>query len=163
MPMIPLAIYRLCEEKLTARYMLISRANERLKDARGRAYAVQGMAADPNGGSHGGGHGDALERKSIAVVEAENGLRAALRWDDVIHRLDRRYPPESKEGTIAGYLYGWTSSRPLTQEEVCALLDVDRKTVRKYRDTFVINCALLAAAEGLVKIEDEGTRPEGDV
>lgn len=155
--MIPTAIYRLCEEKLLARYALISRANDRLREARGRAYAVQGMAADPNGGSHGSGSGDALERKSIAVIEAETALMAALRWDDVMHRLDRLFPPESKEGTIAGYLYGWTMHRPLTQEEVCRILDVERKTVRKYRDTVVINCALLAAAAGLVDMEEGDT------
>lgn len=157
MPMIPTAIYQLCEEKLAARYALISRANDRLKEARARAYTVQGMAADPNGGSHGSGRGDALERKTIAVLEAETGLRAALRWDDVMHRLDRLFPPESKEGTIAGYLYGWTMHRPLTQEEVCRILGVERKTVRKYRDAVVINCALLAAAAGLVDMEEGDT------
>lgn len=156
MPMIPRKIYRLCERQLLARYNLIASANERLKEARAMAYSVAAQALDAQGGSHGSGRGDGLERKAIAVVEARQALKDALAWDDVIHRLERLFPDGTMEARVAGYLYGWTTGTPVTQEDVCRILRRNRQTVRRYRDTYVTNCALLAAEAGLITIEEDG-------
>ena len=156
MPMIPDRIYRLCEKKLAARYMSVFRATERLKEVQARAYTVPGMRINENGGGGGKGRGDAVAQKALSVAEAEKALENALRWEAVFQRLESVYPKESKEGRIAERLYGWAGAA-MRQEAVCRLLRIDRKTCRKYRDTYVINCALLAAAEGLIGWEGENS------
>ena len=154
MAIIPQGTYRKCEQMLYRRFDLIAAAQEELREARARAYAAGGQALDPIGGGNGTPSGDALERKAISAAEAENRLREALAWDDVLRKLDRIYPATTKEGRAAWLLYGWRTGTPLTVERVRRLMNVDRKTVRGYRDTYVVNCCLLAATAGLIRIHD---------
>lgn len=149
MPVIPDALYRQCEARLRDRWAAIGRAEERLKEARARAYAVTAAPTDRQG-SRGSSRGDALERKALAVAEAEEQLRLALAWDDVLRRLDRIYPADTPEGTVAGYLYG----NGLTQADCCRLMQRERKRIRELKDTYIINCALLAIQAGLARLEE---------
>lgn len=149
--MIPKTLYDLCERRLRDRYAAIDRAQERLREARARAYSVGGKPENAEGGRGGTPAGDGLERKAISVTEAEEELRRALGWDDIFRRLDRIYPPETPEGTVARYLYG----NGLTQADCCRIMGRERKRIRALKDTYVINCALLAVQAGLARMEEE--------
>lgn len=149
--LIPQAVYYECEKWLRKHSDLIHAATLHLREVRAEAYSVRAAALDSIGGERGTGRGDALERKAMAVTEAEEQLRLALRWNDIVTRLKHMYPEETREGTAFDLLY----QRGMTQEEVCRLLNVERKTVRRCRDKLVINCALLAVQEGLVQLETE--------
>lgn len=151
MAVIPDGLYKQCDARLKDRLTAIERAEERLKEARARAYSVHAGAADPVGGSHATGSGDGLERKAISVAEAEEQLRQALAWDDVFRRLDRIYPPETPEGQVAHLLY----NAGLTQADCCRMMDRDRKRIRELKDSIVVNCALLAVQAGLMRMEEE--------
>lgn len=155
MPVIGKAMYEACEGWLREREARVAAAERRLRLARERAYDAHAAPMDKNGGSR-SGRGDALERKAIAVQEAEEQLRQALRWDDAVTRTGRIYPPDTREGKVMRLLY----ERGMTQEDVCRSLHVERKTVRRCRDKIVINCALLAVQAGLMRME-EG--PENEV
>ena len=150
MPVIPDSLYRQCESRLRDRWAAIERAEKRLREARQRAYSVSAAPMDRPGGS-GSGKGDALERKALAVAEAEQALFDALAWDDVIRRLDRIYPSSTPEGEVAAYLYG----NGLTQADCCRLLHKERKRIRELKDAYIINCALLAIQAGLARMEEE--------
>lgn len=147
--MIPRGLYELCDKRLRDRYSAIDRARERLREAEADACSVGGKPGDREGG-RGTPRGDGLERKAIRVAEAREALQAALDWDDVFRRLDRIYPPETQEGTVARYLYG----NGLKQADVCRILGRERKRVRELKDTYVINCALLAVQAGLARMEE---------
>lgn len=153
---IPRRIYRATEARLRARYTAIEEARDALEMARAMAYSAQAAPMDPNGGSHGTGRGDALERKAISVHEAEEELRRVLAWDDVFHRMDRIYPVDTPEGRVGWYLY----QNGLTQADISTILGCDRQTVRRHKDIYVLNCALLAAMAGLVRMGDED--PQGN-
>lgn len=147
--MIPKTLYTLCDKRLRDRYAAIERAEERLREARARAYSVGGKPENAEGGRGGTPARDGLERKAIRVAEAREALQEALDWDDVFRQLDRIYPPETPEGTVARYLYG----NGLTQADCCRILGRERKRIRALKDTYVINCALLAVQAGLTRME----------
>lgn len=141
-------VYQETERRLQERYTAIEQARELMAAARAGAYTVKAAPMDPNGGGRGTGRGDALERKAITVAEAEAELRAALAWDDVFRRLDRIFPPDTKEGRVGWYLY----QNGLTQADICRIMGCDRQTVRRNKDVYILNCALLAAMAGLVRM-----------
>ena len=147
---IPAGLYALCEKRRRRRYTAIRAAEERLREARRAAEAAHAAPADPNGGSHGAGRGDGLERAAIRVVEAEEQLRQALAWDDCFTRMDRIYSAGSLEDSISRLMY----DKGYTQSAVCQALGLHRVTVRRYQDTYVINLALLAVQAGLARMED---------
>lgn len=147
--MIPRELYALCDKRLRDRYAAIERAEERLREAEARACSVGGKPENAEGGHGGTPSGDGLERKAIRLAEARETLRAALDWDDVIRRLERIYPPETPEGTVARYLY----DEGLTQADCCRLMGRERKRIRELKDAYVINCALLAVQAGLARME----------
>jgi len=147
--------YRICEAKLRRRLELVPLAAEELRDAREWAHAVKGQAFDAAGGGRGTPGGDGIERRAISVTEAEERLRSALRWDEVMRRLERLYPAGTREGRAAWLLYGWKTGSPLTLERTARLMGVSVVTVRRYRDTYLIACALLAAEAGLIRIQED--------
>ena len=149
---IPVGLYALCEKRRRRRYTAIGAAQERLREARQAAEAVHSAPPDPNGGSHGAGRGDGLERAAIRAVEAEEQLRQALAWDDVFTRMDRIYPEGCLEDTISRLMY----DKGYSQAAVCQALGLHRVTVRRYRDTYVINLALLAVQAGLARWMENG-------
>lgn len=148
---IPAGLYALCEKRRRRRYTAIGAAEERLREARQAAEAAHAAPPDPNGGSHGAGHGDGLERAAIRVVEAEEQLRQALAWDNIFTRMDRIYPAGCLEDTVSRMLY----DKGFTQATVGEALGMHRITVRRYQDRYVINLALLAVQEGLARMEEK--------
>ena len=150
MAVIPDGLYKQCDARLRERWTAISRAQERLNEAKARAYTVSAAPTD-SGGGHGGGTGDALERKAISVQEAEEQLRQALAWDDVFWRLDRIFPPGTREGEAARYLY----TNGLNAADSARAMGISWKTIWDLRNNYIINCALLAVQEGLVTMDEE--------
>ena len=148
MAMIDRELYEVCEARLRDRFAAVDRARERLEEARARAYSVQQAPPDPNGGSHGQGRGDKLERAAIAVHEAEEQLRQALAWQDVGTKLARIYPLSSPEGRAGDLIY----NRGMTQADCCLQMHRDRKTVRRYQDAYIMNALLLAVQAGLLRL-----------
>ena len=147
---IPAGLYALCEKRRRQRYTAIRAAEEQLARAREAAESAHAAPPDPNGGSHGSGRGDGLERAVIRVMEAEKRLGEMLAWDDCFARLDRIYPEGCLEDTISRLMY----DKGYSQAAVCQALGLHRVTVRRYQDTYVINLALLAVQAGLARMED---------
>lgn len=85
------------------------------------------------------------------VRRCEKRLEAARQWQAVFALLDRTFPAGSEEGKVAALLYG----EKRTQEEICALFQCTRQTVRRRRDNYVCHCALFAAAAGLIQIRED--------
>ena len=154
MPYVSDALYALCESRLKGRMEAIEQAQRRLEEARAAAYAVHGANFDKVGGS-GSGRGSALEKAALRITEAENALREALRWDDIAHRLQRAYPASStKQGLVAMYLF----DRGMTQADAARLMGVERGTIRRWKDDYLMACALYAVEAGLAKVDDDGKR-----
>lgn len=81
------------------------------------------------------------------VIEAEERLSAAIRWSMVYARLDELFDG-TPEGEVAAALY----RDKLTAARIAEQRYVDRQTVRRLRDTYVVHAALLAAELGLVRM-----------
>lgn len=143
---IPQKIYRQIEGVLRQRDRLLGEAQERLQDARDRAYSATAPAVDTDHVSSGVSY-DRLERAAISVVEAEDAVRRASRWGQVFLRLD-----EAFEGTRAGDAAKLLYSDGLTQAQMAARLQIDRQTARRLQDKYVTNAALFAAAAGLISV-----------
>lgn len=158
---IPERVYRLVERKLRQAGHLQDRALEQLREAKARAYFPS--ASMPEGSENQGADGlpdassiraqgkhDGQERKTLAVLTAEEELAKAEQWEQAIQDTDGVYPRSSPEGMVAMLYYrlGWT------QAAICSRLHIDRQTARRRRDTYVINCALFAAAAGLIELKE---------
>lgn len=143
---IPQKIYRQIEGVLRQRDRLLGDAQERLLDARDRAYSATAPAADAEHVS-GGASYDRLERAAIQVVEAEEAVRKASAWGVVFLRLDEAFEG-SRTGDAARLFYG----EEMTQAQVAARLHIDRQTARRLEDKYVTAAALFAAAEGLISV-----------
>lgn len=155
--MIPKEIFDLCVRRRRARYQAIRRAAEQLRMARERAESMS-HAPDPNGGSHGSGQGDGLERKAISVAEAELRLRRALAWDNVFARMDRIFPAGTREMITARMIF----DKELSIAQAARIQSVDRQTVMRARDNYIVNVALVAAAAGLIRFAEEKDEGKGD-
>lgn len=150
MSVIPQKIYRLVENRLRDRWTMLPRARAALYAAQAAAAAPPGQATDKTPVQ--GGGSDRTQAAVLRVIQAEERLRQAEKWAAVFALLDETFPFEgTAEGVVAGYLYG----NGMTQEEVCRATHCDRQTVRRRRDNYVAHCALFAAAEGLIRIEEE--------
>lgn len=149
MPMIPDELYQRAERMRRNRGRFTARAREQLARARERAGSLPGGIGSISGGT-GGIPQSRTEKAALAVIRAEKGLERALKWEKVFRALDLIYPPESDEGLIAADLY----DRGMSQEQICRKLGTDRQTVRRRRDRYIYRLILLAAAAGLVTIND---------
>lgn len=151
MPLIPRAIYALCEAKLRQRESLMRRAMERLESARAAAFAANAPRPDPNGGGRAqGGKHTPTERAAFALLQAEAEAEEAQRWAEVFALLDNTFAG-TPEAEIAQALY----LRRMRQADICAQMGIDRQKIRKYRDTYICHCALFAASKGIIKLEED--------
>lgn len=150
MPLIPQEIYALVERKRRSRYVMIPRAESALMEAQARAVNIAAPAADAV--TIRGSDKDKMTGKVAAIIRAEEKLEQARKWEDVFRLMDRVFPFEStKEGIIAGYMY----DNGMTQKEASRACHCSRDAVRRLRDNWVCHAALIAAGEGLIRIEKD--------
>ena len=147
MSVIPQSIYRLVDHRLKNRWELAARARAKLYDAQQAALSVSSPATDQE--NHSSGPGNRTRALALKIVEAEEQVKQAERWEEAFRLTDDAFPFESTpEGVIAGYLY----SNGMNIQETCAATGRKRTTVIHLRDNYVCHCALFAAALGLIDI-----------
>ena len=160
MSVIPQKIYRLVENRLRQRWEQAARARAKLYDAQQAALSVSSPATDQE--NHPSGPGNRTQALALKIVEAEEQVKQAERWEEAFRLTDAELPFESTpEGVIAGYLYG----NGMNIQETCAATGRKRSTVIHLRDNYVCHCALFAAAMGLIDIrkgKDDGKTEELD-
>jgi hypothetical protein len=83
------------------------------------------------------------------VIAAEETLDCANRWALVLTRLGEIFDGK-QEKELAELLY----VQKLTAQEIAKRWGVDRQTVRRLKDNYVIHAALLAAENGLVRMSE---------
>lgn len=164
MAVIPRQVYDEVEARLYERKTLVVRASERLARAQEMAYSIPSFTPEalpekamkkrgvnPNTIHGKGVTGDPTERATFAILQAEADFCTATKWAEVFSRLDEIFAGKP-EAVIADAIY----TQHELQKDVAARLHYDRQSVRRYRDTYVCHCALIAAEQGLIKItEDE--------
>lgn len=162
MAVIPRKIYNHVEEQLYHRQTAVSAASVRLMDARSRASLVRSQmqtnltekqirhrGVDPST-IHGSGlTSDPTADCVVAILEAEAALCTAIKWADAFSRLDEFFTGKP-EADVARAIY----DQHVKQCDVADALHMDRQSVRRYRDTYVCHCALIAAQLGLIKITE---------
>lgn len=160
---IPERVYRLVERKLMGAGRLKATALSRAEEARARAMYPRSSMPMPTDGSgdprlpdaatiRAGHAGNSTERKIIEALSADSQVETAEKWEAVIRKAFSMYPPSSPEGAVAKLYY----RDRFSQSAICGKLSIDRQTVRRRRDAFVVNTALLAAAAGLIRMSDPG-------
>lgn len=157
MPWIPRSVYDEVEAKLLRRTEMVRSASLRLARARERMRSLGSMpqeldeqtARRPGVNPHAihgkGGASDPTARAAMQLERADQALRTALAWVDIFGRADVLFAHQP-EGEAARHLY----FERLTQQETAERMGVDRQTVRRYRDTYICHCAILAAQAGLL-------------
>lgn len=149
MAAIPRNLYAYIEKKLYEQpYQVVSDAAEMLITAREEALGVKSPGGETSGG-HGGGVSNRVQDGALRVIAAEETLLTANRWAFVHARL-REIFDGTDEGDVARMLY----VEMLTSQEIAKKRGVDRQTVRRLRDNYVIRAALLAAEHGLVRMSE---------
>ena len=154
MSVIPQKIYRKVEYNLRHRLDLSAQARARLYDVQREALSIASPATDQE--KHGSGPGNRTQALALKIVEAEEQVKQAERWEEAFRLTDAAFPWEStQEGVVAGYLYG----NGMNIQETCAATGRKRTTVIHLRDNYVAHCALFAAALCLIDIrkgQDDG-------
>ena len=154
MSVIPQKIYRKVEYNLRHRWDLLAQARARLYDVQREALSIASPATDQE--KHGSGPGNRTQALALKIVEAEEQVKQAERWEEAFRLTDAAFPWEStQEGVVAGYLYG----NGMNIQETCAATGRKRTTVIHLRDNYVAHCALFAAALCLIDIrkgQDDG-------
>lgn len=160
MSVIPQRIYRLVENRLKNRWELKARVTAKLYDAQQAALSISSPATDQE--NHSSGPGNRTQALALRILEAEEKLAQAEKWQMAFRLADEAFPWESTpEGVIAGYLYG----NGMTIHETCIATGRKRTTVIHLRDNYVAHAALFAAALGLIDIrkgQDDGKTEELD-
>lgn len=147
MSVIPQKIYRKVEYHLRHRWDLSAQARARLYDVQREALSIASPATDQE--KHGSGPGNRTQALALKIVEAEEQVKQAERWEEAFRLTDAAFPWEStQEGVVAGYLYG----NGMNIQETCAATGRKRTTVIHLRDNYVAHAALFAAALGLIDI-----------
>lgn len=99
---------------------------------------------------HSSGPGNRTQSLALRILEAEDRVEQAAKWEEAFRLADAAFPWETTpEGVIAGYLYG----NGMTVQEVCAATGRKRSTVIHLRDNYIAHAALFAAALGLIDIQ----------
>lgn len=148
-PLIPKEVYSLVERKRRARWVAEKRAMLKLQDAQAAAFSLGSPGAGGSGGRS--GPGDRVGKLALRVVEAEDNLETARKWENVWRMMDRAFPFETtKEGFTAGLLYD--NSVPF--QEIAAACGVSKQLAMRWRDNWVCHAALFAAGEGLIQIRE---------
>ena len=160
--MIPRRVYDAVEARLYQRRTLVARAAEKLLQVRQKASSVgvkipealppkiqKRRGANPAAIHGKGATSDPTESAAFAIIQAEAALCTALKWEEVFSRLDEIFAGKP-EAEIAEAIY----QQRRQQKDVAVLMHYDRQSIRRYRDTYVCHCALLAAEKGLIKIQE---------
>lgn len=150
MAVIPWKVYSKVEWHLHNRAGLVSSAMNAYFKAQQAAEAYQSPTTSE--GSHGKGqHGDPTAKKAVALVAASQEVERARRWGLVCDKAFAHFEG-TKTGEIALAYYG----QKVTILELADTMQIDRQTIRNYRDKFVCVCALYAAEQGLIRMEEGG-------
>lgn len=163
MAVIPRKIYNHIEEQLYSRKTAVRCASDRLMDARARASSIRSQlqtsltgeqakrrGVDPSA-IHGSGlTSDPVAECAVTILEAEAALCTAVKWAGAFSRLDELFAGKP-EADVAHAIYDLR----VKQCDVADALHMDRQSVRRYRDTYVCHCALIAAQLGLIKITED--------
>lgn len=140
---IPEKVYLLVETRLRRRYS-DKGTTERLMMARSAYYPASAptnrLSVRQTRST------DRMAEQVQRILDAEQDAATEAAWQTVFRRLDRKYPRTTPEGGVAWLMY----HEKHTQAEVCRTLSMDRQTVRRRVDTYIVHCALLAAAAGLI-------------
>lgn len=153
---IPRSLYAHIEKRLHARdYADIAKASRRVIESRSDAASLRSPCAAGTGGGK-SGVSNPVQQGAQRVIEAEEQLDRALRWQVVYARLDEAFDG-SPEGEVAQMLY----RDKVTSQQIAQLRGCDRQTVRRLRDTYVTHAALLAAEAGLIRMREFGQRSDG--
>lgn len=153
MQMIPESVYQTITRKLRGRDKMKERAEARLMQARMRA----GISSSGNdGGGSGNRTSDRTGQAAVAIVTAERQLQKVLQWLRVFDAVDQIYPPDSNEGRAALLIFRNKKS----QQDVCRIIGCTRSTVRRWIDSYIFRCALIAIAEGLIDKRELTHGPE---
>lgn len=149
MAAIPRALYAHIEKKLHEQpFEAVADAAQALITRREEAIGVKSPGSEPIGG-HSGGVSNRVQDGVLRVIAAEETLDAANRWAMVLSRLGEIFEGKP-EAEIAHALY----VQKMTAQEVARSRNVDRQTVRRLKDNYVIRAALLAAEYGLVRMDE---------
>lgn len=149
MAAIPRALYAYIEKKLHEQpYEAVAGAAMQLIERREEALCIKSPGSEPSGG-HSGGVSNRVQDGVLRVIAAEESLDCANRWALVLTKLNEIFEGE-QEKELAELLY----VQKLTAQEIAARWGVDRQTVRRLKDNYVIHAALLAAEHGLVRISE---------
>lgn len=154
MGMIPESVYQTITRKLRGRDKMKEKAEARLMRARMKA----GISSSGNeSGSGSGGHiSDRTGQAAVAIVTAERNLQKVMQWLRVFETVDLVYPMESNEGHAAYLIFRSKKS----QQDVCRIVGCTRSTVRRWIDNYILRCALIAIAEGLIDKRELTHGPE---
>lgn len=145
---LPRALYARIERELRADHrQAVMDAEEELARCREDAHGLKSPALDESGKTI--RPANRVQDGALRVIQAEQRLDTRKSWADVARALDAAFTG-TKTGEVARLLYT-DGRRPA---EISALLGVDRQTVRKRRDDYVIRAALLAAERGLIRMSD---------
>ena len=143
-------LYTLVERKRRSRWVMIARAEMALHEAQTRAINIAAPATDAV--TIHGSDKDKMTGKVAAILRAEERLEQARKWEDVFRLMERVFPFEgTPEGIVAGYMY----DNGMTQKEAARAYKCSRDTIRRLRDNWVCHAALIAAGEGLIRIEKD--------
>lgn len=149
MAAIPRALYAYIEKKLHEQpYEAVAGAAMQLIERREEALCIKSPGSEPSGG-HSGGVSNRVQDVVLRVIAAEESLDCANRWALVLTKLGEIFEGK-QEKELAELLY----VQKLTAQEIAARWGVDRQTVRRLKDNYVIHAALLAAEHGLVRISE---------
>ena len=156
MGMIPESVYQTITRKLRGRDKLKERAEARLMRARMKA----GISSSGNeSGSGSTGHiSDRTGQAAVAIVTAERQLQKTMKWLHVFETVDQVYPMDSNEGHAAYLIF----RNHKTQQDVCRMVGCTRSTVRRWIDNYILRCALIAIAEGLIDKRELTHGPESE-
>lgn len=144
MGMIPESVYQTITRKLRGRDKLKERAEARLMRARMKA-GISSSGNESRSGST--GHiSDRTGQAAVAIVTAERQLQKTMKWLRVFEAVDQVYPMDSNEGHAAYLIF----RNHKTQQDVCRMVGCTRSTVRRWIDNYILRCALIAIAEGLI-------------
>ena len=149
MPLIPKEVYSLVERKRRARWVAEKRAMLKLQEAQAAAFSLGSPGAGGAGGRS--GPGDRVGKLALRVVEAEDNLETARKWENVWRLMDRVFPfDKTKEGYIAGLLY----DNGMTDKEIANVCRCSTSAVYRLRDNWVCHAAMIAVGEGLITIRE---------
>lgn len=144
---IPRSLYAHVEKRLHARnYSEIAEASLAVVNSRSDATSLKSPTFDRVGGRT-GGVSDRTQEGVTRLIEAEERLSRAMRWQAVYVRLDEAFSG-TPEGEVAQMLY----RDKVKSQQIALLRGCDRQTIRRMRDAYVTYAALLAAEQGLVQM-----------